>query len=338
VSRRQVMAAAAVAVLSAPATAVATPGVVAVAAARALSAPIERGATLVRELPAGYPVCIVDEPSAADPEAGEPRQWWMVQIAKMVFAFMRAGDVTVTTSASASEMCVPGLSRVAPAPVLPDASAEPEGALSRRRPARGVTPGRLLPLDPVRVSLGMMSGAAWLNREVASQRQIGAAGGTFYVTGGLTFIDLITVSGSAGAAFPGDHAPFRQTVVPVLGGDPMSATSSVQVTNYALSVGLRTPLLALKATEAGGAWVIAAFTDYGRSRIAGERGIDNCVDCHTETLVLPGGTFWRVGMDVGAVAFGGFDPGVVLTVSYQRYAPGTALAEELRVGFTFWFL
>jgi hypothetical protein len=346
-----------VAVCAWSATAMAGPGTIAVPEARALSAPIERGARVVGTLPAGFPVCIVETPNPADPEPGEPRQWWMVQLSKSQFGFVRASDIALATSPTAgagrcdagglaaspvavsrTTRAVPAGDAVAAAPGLPPDSTSDRHSFTRRVPPEGAQAGHFLPLDPFRMTFGVMSGAGWLNRAAADQHHIGDVGATFYVAFGMAFLDVVGVTSSFGAAFPADHASFQQDVMPLLGGDVTTASSSLQVTNYSIAVGPRTPPFVLASATDGRAWVAALFADYGWSVMHGDRFIENCQDCRKEDLDLPGGTFWRVGADIGMVRLMPVDPGLLLTVSYQRYNPSAGFTQELRVGFTLWFI
>jgi hypothetical protein len=346
-----------VAILSWSAAALAGSGAVAVPEARALAAPIERGARVVGTLRAGVQVCVVETPNPSDPEPGEPRQWWMVQLSKSLFGFVRASDIQLVTPPNASlNRCDANGIAPSPAAVASTTRAVPDGgaavaapglaadaasdrhSFTRRAPPEGLRAGGFLPLDPFRMTLGLMSGAGWLNRSAADQHHIGDVGPTFYVTIGMAFFDVIGVTSSFGAAFPADHASFQQDVMPLLGGSVTSASSSLQVTNYSIAVGPRTPPFVLVPADDNRAWVIALFADYGTSAIHGDRYIENCGDCRTEDLDLPGGTFWRVGADIGVVRMVPIDPGFLMTVSYQRYFANAGFTQELRVGFTLWFI
>jgi hypothetical protein len=59
------------------------------------------------------------------------------------------------------------------------------------------------------------------------------------------------------------------------------------------------------------------------------------VDCRTDDLDMPGGTFWRVGVDLlvpshrPTVSYG-------LTISYQRYAADAGFGNEIRIAFSSW--
>jgi hypothetical protein len=154
---------------------------------------------------------------------------------------------------------------------------------------------------------------------------------------GFSIYDLIAVTGTGGAVFPADHASFSQDVMPLGGGDPSTAQSSLEVQVYSIAVGPRTPFLVLRPGPAGGL-VGALFADYGRARVHGIRSIDHCTNCTTEDLSFAGGTFWRVGAELGPMMSGVRNGGLVLSVAYQRYAAVTGLTQELRLGFTWWLL
>lgn len=61
-------------------------------------------------------------------------------------------------------------------------------------------------------------------------------------------------------------------------------------------------------------------------------------DSAAQYLELPNGKFWRVGTDVGLTALGFSDIALVGTLSYQRYFAGAGMSQELRLGFTIWFV
>jgi len=91
---------------------------------------------------------------------------------------------------------------------------------------------------------------------------------------GLLIRDIVSLSGDIGGIFPGDDASFSQTVEPVEGGNPSTAQSRLSLTRYSIAI--------------------------GRAGVAGGRGIDNCVDCDSDKLSFPSGSFWRVGIDLSA--------------------------------------
>jgi len=77
--------------------------------------------------------------------------------------------------------------------------------------------------------------------------------------------------------------------------------------------------------------------------IGGSRSISDCVDCRSEHLDFPGGTFWRVGLDLAAPSSSpkpveGDMYGYGFTAAYQRYQEGAGLTHEIQVGLTIWFL
>jgi len=212
-------------------------------------------------------------------------------------------------------------------------AAAPKPLSTQQRPAASPGSFHFLSLDPVRFIFGLSSGASWLRPSSADPQGIGRVGPNFYVDVGLTFCDVASVSASFGAMFPSDRGSFTQTVVG--DGAPFSASSTLQITNYSFALGPRTPLLVL-SPDANSVWAAALFADYGWSRIAGNRNIESCVDCRKEDFDLPGGNFMRIGANIGKVAVSAPRPGLVLTIAYQRYLSGAAMAQELRAGFSFW--
>jgi len=206
-------------------------------------------------------------------------------------------------------------------PLMPSWRTVPPGPL--QRPWLGTKDDPIfLPLDPFRFTLGMMSGKGWLDRAAATANGIGNTGINFYVTAGLAILDVVSVSSSFGAIFPGS-----------------GPHTSVEVTNYSLALGLRTPLLNLGLTSSRLNGTVAALSaDYGWSKIGGSRRQDDCESCTSESLFFSDGRFVRVGVDFGRIAFRWFDPGMMLNVSYQKYLGSSSVTHELRLGFTFWFL
>jgi len=228
---------------------------------------------------------------------------------------------------SASDVPRPARSPSPPAPeeefepLMPSWRMVPPGPL--QRPWLGTKDDPVfLPLDPLRFTLGMMFGKGWLDQAAATANGIGNAGINFYVTAGLAILDVVSLSSSFGAIFPG--------------GGP---GTTVQVTNYSLAVGLRTPLLNLGLSSSRLNGTVAALSaDYGWSKIGGTRRRDDCETCTSESLYFSDGRFVRVGVDFGRIAFRWFDPGIVLNTSYQKYLGASSVTHEFRLGFTFWFL
>jgi hypothetical protein len=59
------------------------------------------------------------------------------------------------------------------------------------------------------------------------------------------------------------------------------------------------------------------------------------VDCRSDELNMPGGTFWQVGVDLlvpSSTPAGSYG----VTVSYQRYGAGSGFSDEVRIGFSCW--
>ena len=228
------------------------------------------------------------------------------------------------------------------APVPPPPTPSP-GAAVRREPspmAAHLPPlmaGGFLPLQEARFVVDLGTGGAWLAEQSATQHHIGNSSATINGTLRLIIYDIFTISASGSVAFPPDDASFsEQVVLEQGGGDPTTADSSLSVVRYSIAAGLRTPFWALSPTEKG--WFGAAlFADVGAAGIHGDRSISNCSDCRSDSLDFPGGTFWRVGLDLAAPSRGP-RAGYGLTVAYQRYLAGAGLAQEFQVGLSIWLL
>jgi hypothetical protein len=207
-----------------------------------------------------------------------------------------------------------------------------EPAAGTNQPA--LLPGGFLPLRPARLAFSLGSGMAWLDKQTAAANQIGDSGVTFNGALGLTLYDIVMVSATFSFPLLSDNASFSQDVVPETGGgDPQSAHSSLNVGTYSIAIGLRTPFWAIGAMEHG--WATGAlFAQVGTAGVGASRTIENCSDCRDDHIEIPGGTFWRVGLDLllpsrkPTVFYG-------LTVSYERYAAGAGLSDEVRIGLSY---
>jgi len=325
------------------------PAVITASHVEAFSAP-SREAGVMSELGQGAPVCVLDPTNHAGMLLR--RVGWL--------AIRLPGGVgyvpveTVDLAAPAPEVvdcggptAAPGAQPPAqgPAPVprpgrppivaFPGSPDAPPGqrAAAVDRPA--LLPGGFLPLRPARFVLGMGSGMEWLDKRAAATNQIGDSGITLNGTLGLILYDIVTASATFSVAFPSDNNSFTQEVVPEMGGgDPQSADSTLTVASYSIAIGLRTPFWALGRVENG--WVAGSlFAQYGSAGVGGTRTISNCTDCRKDDIHIPGGTFWRVGFDLilptrkPTASYG-------LTASYERYAAGAGLSDELRMGFSYW--
>lgn len=329
-----------------PGSASAAPGVIKAPRVEAFSAPSTE-AEVVSELGQGAPVCVLD--ATSDQGIVLRRPGWLAIRLPGGVGYVPADAVDVAAPAPAVVDCGGPISApqdADPAPpsppaapsitVLPLAPSPPRPAPVAAAEQPALLAGRFLPLHPARIALGLGTGAAWLDKQVAARHQLADSGITFNGMLGLTVFDVFMVSGAFAVAFPSDMAPFSEVVVPEMGGDARTADSSVAVTSYSFAAELRTPFLALGATDSG--WVGGAvFAEYGTAQIHGTRTISNCSDCRTDELDMPGGAFWRFGVDLlipsrrPTTSYG-------LSVSYQRYAPGAGFSDELRIGFTGWLL
>jgi hypothetical protein len=350
----------AAAVLTWAGSASAGPAAIAASRVEAFSAP-SRQSSVVSELGQGAPVCVLDQTNY--PGVLLHRQGWL--------AIRLPGGVgyvpveTIDLAAPAPEVPDCSGSSIAPgtqavtqaqpqtqsaAPVLPPGS-EPIAAFSRRQAAdpseppaavapavvdrTALLPGRFLPIRQARALFGLGTGLAHLDPQTAASNQIGDSGITLNGTFGLTVFDIVMLSATFSVPFVSDKAPFSQDVVLQNGGgDSHSADSNLHVVTGSVAIGLRTPFWAIAPTDHG--WATGAvFAQYGIAGIDGGRSISDCVDCRDDHLQFPGGTFWRVGVDL---SLPGAKPDRYygLTVTYESYMAGAGLTDEVRVGFSYW--
>ncbi len=328
------------------------PAVIAGSRVEAYSAP-SREASVVTELGQGAPVCVLDQSNYSGVLLH--RVGWL--------AIRLPGGVgyvpieTVDLAAPAPEVTDCGGSSAAPGAQPPAPELRPGGppiAAFPRQPAAlpggpaaptsepaavgdrpALLPGGFLPLRPARFLLSFGSGEQWLDKQWAAANQIGDSGLTLNGTLGLTLYDIVMISAAFAVAFPSDNGMFSEEVVPVMGGGgPQSLDSSLKLGSYSIAVGLRTPFWALGAVEHG--WAAGAlFAQIGTAGVSGTRTISDCTDCREDNLVIPGGTFWRVGLDLflpGRKPTAGYG----LTVAYDQYMAGAGLSNELHIGLSFW--
>lgn len=323
------------------------PAVIVAPRVEVVSAP-SPSASVVSELPHGAQVCVLDRSN--DPGVLFHRLGWLAIRIPHGVGYVPVEAVDLAAPALGVEDC--GAAALPPAGAGAQAR-DPERPPQPRTSPMAVVPrpstgqsepdfdrpaliaGGFLPLRPARFLIGIGTGLARISDETAMRHHLGDQGLTLHGTIGFTIYDVFMMSASAAAAFPSDSASFSETVVPVTGGgDPESADSSLSVVSYSVAVGLRTPFWALHATDTG--WVAAAlFTAYGTAGFHGGRSIANCVDCRSDELEIPGGTFWQAGIEVvgptrrRSALWG-------LTVAYQRFATGAGFFDEVRVGLGLW--
>jgi hypothetical protein len=292
------------------------PGVIVASRAEVLEAPSE-AASLISEIGRGGAVCVLDESNYAGVVHHRPG-WVAIRIPGIGgVGYVRIEAVALASTARPPDptcgesVSMPGVSLTDPA-TAPAASVTAPAADLRRWQANepstvqarsSVRAGRLLPLHPVRIMLGLGTGTVSLAEQSAVHNHITDSGPLLNFSAALTIYDVFSISFAGGGAFPSDNASFSEQVVPEQGGGaPTTADSSLSVSRLSIAVGLRTPFLALIPTEHG--WFAGAlYADYGAAVIGGSRSISNCVDCRSEDLDFPGDTFWRVGLDLAAPSF-----------------------------------
>jgi hypothetical protein len=263
----------------------------------------------------GDPVCILDDSRGT----GSPG-WLGIRDGADGFGYVRRDAVDLSPPPAAADFC---------------------HDVDAAGPVAIAAAGTFLPRRPVRILLGLGSGAAWLRDQSAMQHHIGSIGPTFNATLGFSIEDIVSISGSGGATFPSDNATFDQDVVSLGGTDPSTETSHLEVQSYSVAAGLRTPFYVLWPT-ANGVITGNAFADGGWAYIHGVRSIEHCIGCRKDDLDMGSGMFWRVGFEIArrntvptprlAASYG-------LSVAYQSFLDDTAgLTRELRIGLILWFL
>jgi hypothetical protein len=323
------------------------PGVIVASRVEAFDAP-SRAASVVSTLGRGAPVCILDE--ANYPGVLHRRPGWFairlpggvgyvpMEAVDLAAPASEVRDCRASVSASDAQAQGPALAPDVPVASMTDLQLPPVGHESE--PAPEVVPsaliaGGFLPLRPVRFQMGVGSGMAWLNKQVAGGNHIGDSSPTLNGTLGLTIYDVFMVSGSGSVAFPSDYDSFSQDVVLEMGGgDAHTAGSSLSVTSLSIAAGLRTPFWALGSTR-NGRVAGALFAQYGSATVSGNRSISDCGDCRVDKIDMPGGTFWHVGFDLLVPSHSPrYSYG--LTVAYQHYEASAGFSDELRAVLNLW--
>jgi hypothetical protein len=192
-------------------------------------------------------------------------------------------------------------------------------------------------LEPFHAWIGVQSGVAWLDSATAQRNHMGRAGATLYHSLGVGVFDLVTASASLGSLFPGDRASFSEDVAPLLRSRPPAhPQSGLQVTNYSVELGLRTPSFCLLLATGSRCLALHAFLNYGRATLNALRFIAHCQDCATQDIDLHSGSFLEPGLALGIPS--GDEFGLDVRAAYRRFAADSALESEVRIGFALLFL
>jgi len=322
-------------------SALAGPGVIVAPRVEAFAEPSD-SAEVLAELGRGAQVLVFDDESATEVVYRRPG-WVAIRLpGSGGVGYVRAeavdhepphGSRAPSDAVAVADPLETGPTRARDWSPPPDPPHEPSAV--ERAPASDGRAGRFLPLKPVRIQVGVGSGVAWLRRASAAENRIGDSGPTLNFSCALLIADVVSLSGDVGGIFTQDDGAFSQSVEPVNGGNSFTADSSLNLTRYSVAVGLRTPFLALSETEHG--WFAAALhAHFGRAGVAGGRGIDNCVDCDSDELRFPSGSFWRVGVDLTAPRSRSFRYG--LTAAYQGYLGDAGVTDEIQIGASIWWL
>ncbi|NUO62617.1 MAG: hypothetical protein HOQ12_10585 [Gemmatimonadaceae bacterium] len=126
-------------------------------------------------------------------------------------------------------------------------------------------------------TLGFSIGAASLDPDAAASSSVGDQAWGIQLDGGVVVKKRFLLGVDVGGQFLDDKAQFTQSTT---GGDMKSSAS---VTYFSAMAGLRSGIPA--------SFPIGLAVNVGASATVGRRSIDNCVDCHTDKLKIPGGGF-----------------------------------------------
>lgn len=321
-------------------SAAATPGVIVGPGVAATAAPSDAASTIAK-LGAGVTVCVLDDASYAGVVHRRPG-WLAIRLPSGDVGYVHIEAVDLSAAPTDPGCREPVNLADGTGPGATTATSRytdhrPDARASELPPPlTPLLPGGFIPLHPARVVFGMDLGAAWLRDQAAAQQQIGTTGPLIDLSAGLLIFDIVMVSGSVGVTSPPDHDMFSQVVVPVNGGDPMTADSTIGVLRYSLALGVRTPFWVLGSTR-NGSVAGALFANFGWAGVSANRTISNCSDCRNDELILSGGSFWRVGVDL---AIPTHSPNVAwgFTASYQSYLADASLSQEFVIGLNCWLL
>ena len=202
-------------------------------------------------------------------------------------------------------------------------------------------PMQFMPLDPFSMFFGLHGGLTWLDPAATAQHRVNDFGGSFYGYTGFILYDLVTVTATFGASFPSDQGSFQEQVVPLFAprSPVQNAESSLQIIDYSVAIGPRTPNLCLSPFETPSGTnciALAVFANLGTSSIKGQRFIHDCSGCRSEDLELGNGSFLELGADFGMPSRKKF--GIGLTSSVRHYFRPAGVHEELQLGFWLAFL
>ncbi|MEO7731216.1 MAG: hypothetical protein ABIY55_09610 [Kofleriaceae bacterium] len=288
----------------------------------------------IADLADGVTVCVLDDASYVGVVHRKPG-WLAIRVPSGDVGYVHTESLDLDVPAAPTDpVCLEPVNLSGPG-VVPGASRETiHDPKAPPIDLPSLWPGRFIPLHPMRVVFGMDIGTLWFRDQAAAQEQIGTTGTFFDLSAGLLIYDLFMISGSAGLGSASDYGSFTEVVVPELGGDPMTAESGLHMAKYSLALGVRTPFWALGPVNTG--WMAAAlFANYGWGAASGGRGIADCSDCSSTSFVLPGGSFWRVGVDL-AIPTQSPNAAWGFTASYQTYEAGSSLSQEFMIGMNCW--
>lgn len=165
---------------------------------------------------------------------------------------------------------------------------------------------------------GLIANTTSIDPVAASREMIGTRSWGMQLDAGVSFARFLFAGVDMGPQFLSDRASFTQATT---AGDKTSTASLIY---FSAMAGARTPaahfLPGLGATSLG--------LYGGASTTAGKRSIENCVDCSSETIVVPGGSFVQP-----TLVFG--EGSSRLRVSDRYYLNGTGMRSVISAGVEF---
>jgi hypothetical protein len=247
--------------------------------------------------------------------------------------FRRAPTSTAFCLLVASSSVV--LSGRASAAAPPEASGPESRAAESSHPESSFVAGEWLRLDPFHARFGLGSGVGWMSSRAERTLAVGRVGPTLHFMAGADLFDLVSMEGGLGTIFVKDRASFSESVIDTA-GDVSDADSSLNITIFSASAGVKTPDLCLGGNAERNVWAAAsAHLRYGHAWLSGGRSIPNCVDCSDEDLALANGDFVDAGVHVGFKAGDGI--GMLAFTTYRHYLDASSAGEvQLGIGFSYW--
>jgi hypothetical protein len=173
--------------------------------------------------------------------------------------------------------------------------------------------------SPVDIQMGLDLITSRIQNVAAEQVGTGTRGWGLQVGGAATAYRVLSLTAELGAVAMRDGEQFSQDTDQ---GTMSSAVSSVLGT---MAAGVRTPSLALGEENP---LRLSVGVNAGHTWLKTTRGIDRCIDCHSEDLELRAGDFWEPSLYLTRGRGG-------LSARYRVYSADSNWENALMVGYTF---